>query len=272
MIKRFVNSLIPPIIKQALTNFQTRTQKKPQPEWVTLNKGPLMGFKIFIDPGSNLGKVMLDNYDDFIYRNLPEASHASNLVFYDIGAHFGFHTLGFSALAGDNGKVYSFEPHPLNRERLNKNIAENKRSPSNIVVIDKAITDRKGDVLFEMITDLESGWSSSSRVLENEGDAVETAVKKHIQVRTDTIDNLILDAEILKPDVIKIDVEGEEFKVLCGARSTISQYKPILFIEIHTMECMFLVQKFLVELGYLVDLIHKEADGRCFIMAKASKP
>tara|TARA_Y100000034_G_scaffold120409_1_gene163282 strand:- start:295 stop:1155 length:861 start_codon:yes stop_codon:yes gene_type:complete len=34
-------------------------------------------------------------------------------------------------------------------------------------------------------------------------------------------------------DTIKIDVEGYEHKVLCGAKDTLKKYKPLMFLEIH---------------------------------------
>ncbi len=36
-----------------------------------------------------------------------------------------------------------------------------------------------------------------------------------------------------KPDIIKMDVEGHEIKVIRGLKNTISKYQPIIFLEVH---------------------------------------
>ena len=271
MIKAFFNSLTPPIIKQMINYVRVSMQEKPKPEWVTVSNGPLKGLRLFIDPKTALGKDYLSNHDDFIYAHLDKYKSLNKIVFYDIGAHFGTHTLGFSLLAGPEGKVYAFEPHPLNNERLRKNIEANIAECNNITVIEEAISNSKGTVNFEMITELESGWSSTSRILETGSQEKETKVKRHIEVKTDTIDNLLSEGRIERPDIIKIDVEGEEYHVILGAVSAIQKYKPAFFIEIHTIECMFLIHKMFYEWGYAVDLIFKEPDGRCFIKAEFVK-
>jgi len=40
------------------------------------------------------------------------------------------------------------------------------------------------------------------------------------------------------PDLVKIDVEGPEFKVLIGMRQLLTNYKPKLLIEIHVKKRM----------------------------------
>ncbi|MDE1770973.1 MAG: FkbM family methyltransferase, partial [Thaumarchaeota archaeon] len=44
------------------------------------------------------------------------------------------------------------------------------------------------------------------------------------------IDNM----DIVKPDFMKIDVEGFELDVINGALETIRKYKPSIFIEVHS--------------------------------------
>ena len=53
--------------------------------------------------------------------------------------------------------------------------------------------------------------------------------KDPIKVQTITLDDLII--QYGNPDLIKIDVEGYENKVLLGAIKTIKKYKPVIYVE-----------------------------------------
>jgi hypothetical protein len=50
-----------------------------------------------------------------------------------------------------------------------------------------------------------------------------------------TLDELV-DRHGLAPDVVKIDVEGHEAKVLVGAERTIERFRPRLIVEVHPSE------------------------------------
>ena len=63
-----------------------------------------------------------------------------------------------------------------------------------------------------------------------ENDGTKSYEKEEVVI--DTLDNSMEKFSITKPDFIKIDVEGFEYKVLQGAHKTLSKYKPILFIEL----------------------------------------
>lgn len=57
----------------------------------------------------------------------------------------------------------------------------------------------------------------------------------HFKVRTITLDTLV-DIFHYTPDLIKIDVEGAESKVLMGATRTAAAHKPAFFVEMHALE------------------------------------
>jgi len=237
---------------------------KSKPEWFIFEKGILEDLYFYLDKKSSLYSLFYNGHDDFIYKH-ADLKKEGNKIFYDIGAHFGYHTLGFSKLLGSSGEIYSFEPHPMNIERLKNNIIKNKPITDNVKVLEVALTNFIGEVDFDMIYDLDSGWSSASKFTERNDSSHD--YKKVISVTTDTIDNLIDSKKIPPPDIIKIDVEGEEYNVLLGGRKALIKYKPQMFIEIHNIEAMFNVDHFLSEVGYHLTIINKEKDGRCFIKA-----
>ena len=51
------------------------------------------------------------------------------------------------------------------------------------------------------------------------------------KVKVQTFDSWILNKNISKIDLIKIDVEGNEMKTLRGAKESICHFKPILLVE-----------------------------------------
>jgi len=59
-----------------------------------------------------------------------------------------------------------------------------------------------------------------------------------------------LDSYNLTPFFVKIDVEGAELAVLRGAKKTISNFKPIILIEIQNQETFISVARLLSEFGY----------------------
>ena len=60
-------------------------------------------------------------------------------------------------------------------------------------------------------------------------------------VQTTKIDDLKL-----KPDLVKLDIEGYEFNALLGARKTIRRFKPVIYIEKPSLS----VDKFFYSLNY----------------------
>jgi FkbM family methyltransferase len=81
-----------------------------------------------------------------------------------------------------------------------------------------------------------------------------------------TVYSIKIDDLNLKPDLIKLDIEGYEIKALLGARKTIKKFKPIIYIE----EPSLVVDKFLYSLNYK-KFYYKKNTKKLFIVKKNKK-
>ena len=89
----------------------------PAKSIVPILQGELKGYKWI--KGSSINGCWLGSYEfekQVLFGNVIKRG----MVVYDIGANVGFYTLLASKLAGDTGRVYSFEPFPGNIEYLKK--------------------------------------------------------------------------------------------------------------------------------------------------------
>ncbi|HNE50584.1 MAG TPA: FkbM family methyltransferase [Chitinophagales bacterium] len=142
-----------------------------------------------------------------------------DFICFDVGANIGETTLNFAKLATE-GKIYSFEPVPFLYNRLKTNI--NLNTFNNIELHNLALSDREEELYFE------NPKNSNSAGISMHKEYTTTANVVH----STTIDAFIFQNNISKIDFIKIDVEGFEHYVINGARNTLLQHKPLLFIEI----------------------------------------
>jgi len=149
-------------------------------------------------------------------------------IVFDLGGHVGFYTLLSSVLVGPSGKVFVFEPVPRNLFYLKEHLRLNH--VNNVTVIEAAVLDKNGVASFN------EGPGSSMGYLSHNG---------RLQVKTLVLDDLISSREIPAPDYMKIDIEGAEFLALSGAKSTLVESHPIIFLAthgetVHQQCCQFL--------------------------------
>lgn len=155
-----------------------------------------------------------------------------NTVFYDVGANVGFYSLLASVLVGQ-GRVFAFEPLPMNINYLKIHLALNK--VRNVDVLGVAVSDRVGESFF-----LQEETRSMGH-LQNEGE---------LRVQITTLDSLIQANKIDPPDYIKMDIEGEELLALRGASETFQRYHPVLFLATHGREVYYGCCQLLESWGY----------------------
>lgn len=140
----------------------------------------------------------------------------------DIGANIGYYTLIASRLVGASGRVFAFEPGKQTFARLSRNVAINNLQ--NTYLNDCALGDQTCEVTFYHSPGNNSG-SNSLFLLERSGSEA---------VRMTTLDSFILQNEIGHIDLVKMDVEGAEVKVLRGGMGLFSRRDaPLLMTEVN---------------------------------------
>lgn len=125
----------------------------------------------------------------------------------DVGAGWGYFTMLFSTLVGQNKFVVAFEPNPISRFILQKNMRENQ--VTNYFVVPCAISDFDGWANLHY-RDTNLGACS---IHEHTGEATREPIAVH---RLDELFHRPL-------DFVKIDAEGADFKVLLGMKKIIER-------------------------------------------------
>jgi len=152
----------------------------------------------------------------------------------ECGANLGYYALMEAAIVGSKGKVYAIEPIPENFRILKKNIELNNFGhiiePYNL-----AVSDQEGN--FDIAVTKNSNFATmllDKNIVSNPiAKKLNQQIKEIIKIKTVRIDNFLKDKRDI--DLIRMDIEGYEIKIIEGLINTIKKSKkPIkLFIELH---------------------------------------
>ena len=148
----------------------------------------------------------------------------------EVGGHIGYITMYLASLVGKDGRVVVFEPGSNNLDYIKANVG----SLENVDLIEKAVSDEDGVARFheESLTGQNNSLMGDYNVFEkNRAGAYSDVEYQAREVPTVKLDNFVNERE-LAPTLIKIDVEGAEFKVLEGARETLAKYRPAVVVEV----------------------------------------
>lgn len=139
-------------------------------------------------------------------------------VYVDVGANVGHHALFMSVRTS---LVVAFEPSALVRERLKANMRLN--GLSNIRLFPVALGDADGEAVLGSGFEGNSGSRSLCWTLDRNQDEV-------VIVRRG--DSLFYQEQLPRIDILKLDAEGYEKRVLTGLRNTLDKDRPIILMEL----------------------------------------
>ncbi|MEE1795753.1 FkbM family methyltransferase [Streptomyces sp. BE308] len=227
----------------------------PYHGWVEVESGLCPAFVMFC---VNDEAVALDTvwngrfgYEQGSLYHWSRLAAASRTVL-DVGAHVGYYAM-IAALAAPEATVHAFEPVPPIHARLAVNHRAN--GIRNLVLHQNGVSDRAGSADINIRFPLANLLSTGSS-LEEFARPVAGAFTTRVQLCT--LDEKLGDTPV---DLIKIDVEGHEPRVLAGARRLIERDRPVIILEaLQSTQLAALTEPF-ADLDYTFRWI-SEAEGR----------
>ncbi len=158
----------------------------------------------------------------------------------DIGANVGIFSVVMGTTVGTAGRVFAFEPVPANILRLENNLRKN--GLCNVQIFPLALGISDGQMMLRMATD--PAYPSLREVQRGFDNGTEVP----IQVRC--LDGIW--EELGSPNIalVKIDVEGAEADVLCGASRFLKTCRPTLLVEANSAKDLDSLRAQLCGLGY----------------------
>jgi FkbM family methyltransferase len=199
-------------------------QSHPTPFLVRATSGnlerlELEGFVLWIDADDPAVSTVIGHersWEKHVSDVLADALDPGS-TFVDVGANVGYHTFLASSIVGSTGSVVAFEPSGENCRLLQ--LSKNDNGAANVSILPFAL-DRSAGVRY-LTTHLGSNAGLIPDPREHLIDGRGTPVY------ATTLDEVAPK----RIDVLKVDVEGAEFRVVEGGRATIERDKPLMVME-----------------------------------------
>lgn len=137
---------------------------------------------------------------------LIEAHQGNELVFLDVGGNAGLYTLFVNAECQKRGlalKAVVVEPDPTMRARLENNF---RLSGITATILPWAISDERGELLLTLNEKNRGQNSIEEDFAAEDGQQISVPTRKFIDILTE--------ADVQTPDILKIDIEGAEYRTL----------------------------------------------------------
>ena len=142
----------------------------------------------------------------------------------DIGANVGWHSVLMAHLVGEHGRIFAAEANPSVRQRLVDNLKINRFVHAEVIPFAIAETDGVVNFFGPPADDAGSG----------DGYVVPASARDQqgtLRIESRRLDDILSKAKITRLDLIKIDVEGQEWSVLQGAENSVATFRPHIIFE-----------------------------------------
>ncbi len=136
-------------------------------------------------------------------------------VVVEVGANIGAHTLILADLVGPQGRVIAFEPTSYAQRKLRRNLSLNPHLASRVIVRTEPVSNHE---LATPVLTIKSSFPIGTR----------KAADETLSTAPIALDN----ERFNRVDILKVDVDGYDVKVLEGAQGLLAKHKPLVMIEL----------------------------------------
>ncbi len=220
-------------------------------ENANLEFAPQISLKLMPTDVSHKMLAFCGFYELPVSRRIAKLAKADGLMV-DVGANYGYYSCLWAA-AGAKNRVLAFEASPRNLSALKLNVINNKLE-TKIDIHEIALGKESGNLKFDLGPNEQSGWGGL--VLENSRNMIEVPVV--------SLDEVFLNSDHERIDVLKIDTEGADTWVLQGAENLLRSHRiKHIFFEENKVRMSKLgikpgeAQKFLQNCGYRLENLDK---------------
>lgn len=171
------------------------------------------GHKMILDKTDSLRLSINHEFEPLETKLIDEQLREGDVVL-DIGANIGYYTLLAARKVGARGRVYAFEPDPINFSLLSQNVELN--GYQNVVLVNKAVGETSEDLKL-YLSDVNAG---DHRTYDSDGG------RRTITIPCTSMDDYFRGRES-RVDFIKMDIQGFECRALRGMQETLGQSEKV---------------------------------------------
>ena len=207
---------------------------------ISVAAGDLKGYQVLLNMKTEKSR-WLGTYEPELQAALRDFLKPGQVV-YDVGANIGYVTLMLAHNVGASGQVFAFEALPDNVDRTRRNIELNHLK--NVTIVPAAVLDKSVPVTFYVHDSVGMGKAAGSAGRREEH------YKAEIQVAGLALDDFVFEQGNPGPQAVKMDIEGGEVLALPGMRRVLSEFHPIMLLELHGPESEKVAWETLTSAGY----------------------
>jgi FkbM family methyltransferase len=185
-----------------------------------------INYKLDLTEGIDFAIYIFGVYERKSFQTYQKIIKKGDTVF-DIGANVGGHTLQLARLTGEEGRLYAFEPTDFSFKKLTYNLGLNPEIAKHVTSSQIMLTDNNAD---KPDPEIYSSWplvGGTNKHPKHCGQLKSTSGSLAM-----TLDEFVIQEKIDRVDFIKMDVDGNEIRVLKGATNVLKKFKPTFIFEI----------------------------------------